>query len=77
MVLSRLPLHKHIRRLKHPRLNRRKRHRLGDILTIAICAVEGSLPAYRFLRVAAKRNFAAANAQVRIKTVAAAVRGRG
>jgi hypothetical protein len=26
MVLSRLSLHKHIRRLKDPRLNRRKRH---------------------------------------------------
>jgi predicted transposase YbfD/YdcC len=39
MVLSRLSLHKHIRRLKDPRLNRRKRHLLGDILTIAICAV--------------------------------------
>ena len=39
MVLSRLSLHKHIRRLRDPRLNRRKRHLLGDILTIAICAV--------------------------------------
>jgi DDE_Tnp_1-associated len=39
MVLSRLSLYKHIRRLKDPRLNRRKRHLLGDILTIAVCAV--------------------------------------
>jgi hypothetical protein len=39
MVLSRLSLHKHIRRLKDPHLNRRKRHLLGDILTIAVCAV--------------------------------------
>jgi hypothetical protein len=39
MALSRLSLHKHIRRLKDPRLNRRKRHLLGDILTIAVCAV--------------------------------------
>jgi hypothetical protein len=39
MPQSRLSLHKHIRRLKNPRLNRRKRHLLGDILTIAVCAV--------------------------------------
>jgi DDE_Tnp_1-associated len=39
MALSRLSLHKHIRRLKDPRINRRKRHLLGDILTIAVCAV--------------------------------------
>jgi hypothetical protein len=39
MALSRLSLHKHIRRLKDPRLNRRKRHLLSDILTIAVCAV--------------------------------------
>jgi hypothetical protein len=39
MAFSRLSLHKHIRRLKDPRLNRRKRHLLGDILTIAVCAV--------------------------------------
>jgi hypothetical protein len=39
MVLSRLSLHKHIRCLQDPRLNRRKRHLLGDILTIAVCAV--------------------------------------
>lgn len=39
MTLSRLSLHKHIRRLKDPRLNRRKRHLLGDIVTIAVCAV--------------------------------------
>jgi len=39
MALSRLALHKHIRRLKDPRINRRKRHLLGDILTIAVCAV--------------------------------------
>jgi hypothetical protein len=35
----RLSLYKHIRRLNDPRLNRRKRHLLGDILTIAVCAV--------------------------------------
>jgi hypothetical protein len=39
MALSRLSLHKHLRRLKDPRRNRRKRHLLGDILTLAICAV--------------------------------------
>lgn len=39
MALSRLSLYKHIRRLKDPRINRRKRHLLGDILTIAVCAV--------------------------------------
>jgi hypothetical protein len=39
MALSRLSLHKHIGRLKDPRINRRKRHLLGDILTIAVCAV--------------------------------------
>jgi hypothetical protein len=39
MVLSRLSLHKHIRRLQDPRSNRCKRHLLSDILTIAICAV--------------------------------------
>lgn len=39
MALSRLSLHKHIRRLQDPRLNRRKRHLLGNILTIAVCAV--------------------------------------
>jgi predicted transposase YbfD/YdcC len=39
MVRSRLSLHKHIRRLHDPRLNRRKRHLLSDILTIAVCAV--------------------------------------
>lgn len=39
MVLSRLSLYRHIRRLKDPRLNRRKLHLLGDILTIAVCAV--------------------------------------
>jgi len=39
MALTRLSLHKHIGRLKDPRLNRRKRHLLGDILTIAVCAV--------------------------------------
>jgi predicted transposase YbfD/YdcC len=39
MTGSRLSLHKHLRRLKDPRLNRRKRHLLGDILTIAVCAV--------------------------------------
>ncbi len=36
MVLSRLSLSKYIRRLKDPRLNRRKRHLLSDILPIAI-----------------------------------------
>jgi hypothetical protein len=30
MVRSRLSLHKHIHRLQDPRLNRRKRHLLGD-----------------------------------------------
>ncbi|MHB1425929.1 MAG: transposase family protein [Gemmataceae bacterium] len=39
MALSRLSLHKHIRRLQDPRIKRRKRHLLGDILTIAVCAV--------------------------------------
>jgi hypothetical protein len=39
MVRSRLSLYKHICRLKDHRLNRRKRHLLGDILTIALCAV--------------------------------------
>jgi hypothetical protein len=39
MPQSRLSLHKHIRRLQDPRLNRRKRHLFGDILTIAVCAV--------------------------------------
>jgi predicted transposase YbfD/YdcC len=39
MVRSRLSLHKYIRRLHDPRLNRRKRHLLADILTIAVCAV--------------------------------------
>ena len=38
MPQSRLSLHKHMRRLQDPRLNRRKRHLLGDILTIAVCA---------------------------------------
>jgi hypothetical protein len=39
MPQSRLSLHTHIRRLQDPRLNRRKRHLLGDILTIAVYAV--------------------------------------
>lgn len=39
MARQRFSLHKHIRRLLDPRLNRRKRHLLGDILTIAVCAV--------------------------------------
>jgi predicted transposase YbfD/YdcC len=39
MAQSRLSLHKHLRRLHDPRLNRRKRHLLADILTIAVCAV--------------------------------------
>lgn len=39
MAQLRLSLHKHIRRLHDPRLNRRKRHILADILTIAVCAV--------------------------------------
>ena len=39
MAPSRLSLHKHIRRLHDPRLDRRKRHLLADILTIAVCAV--------------------------------------
>lgn len=39
MARSRLSLHQHIRRLKDPRINRRKRHLLLDILTIAVCAV--------------------------------------
>ena len=39
MARSRLSLQRHIRRLKDPRLNRRKRHLLLDILTIAVCAV--------------------------------------
>jgi len=39
MAQSRLSLHKHIRRLHDPRLDRRKRHLLADILTIAVCAV--------------------------------------
>jgi predicted transposase YbfD/YdcC len=39
MTQARLSLHKHIRRLHDPRLNRRKRHLLADILTIAVCAV--------------------------------------
>ncbi len=39
MARSRLSLQQHIRRLKDPRLNRRKRHLLLDILTIAVCAV--------------------------------------
>jgi predicted transposase YbfD/YdcC len=39
MARSRLSLHKHIRRLRDPRLDRRKRHLLADILTIAVCAV--------------------------------------
>jgi len=39
MAPSRLSLHKHLRRLPDPRLDRRKRHLLADILTIAVCAV--------------------------------------
>lgn len=39
MARQRLSLHKHIRRLHDPRLNHRKSHLLGDILTIAVCAV--------------------------------------
>jgi predicted transposase YbfD/YdcC len=34
-----LPLLRHFRSLKDPRINRRKRHSLEDILVIAICAV--------------------------------------
>ena len=44
MTLSRLSLHKHIRRLKDPRINRRKRHLLGDILTMSAPAPPGLLP---------------------------------
>ena len=39
MARQHLSLHQHLRRLQDPRINRRKRHLLGDILTIAICAV--------------------------------------
>jgi predicted transposase YbfD/YdcC len=39
MGTSPLSIRKHFARLKDPRLNRRKRHLLTDIVTIAICAI--------------------------------------
>ena len=39
MAPSVLSIRKHFANLRDPRLNRRKRHLLADILTIAVCAV--------------------------------------
>lgn len=42
MAVSTFGLAPYLRRLKDPRVNRRKRHLLGDILTMALCAVIGN-----------------------------------
>jgi predicted transposase YbfD/YdcC len=39
MPVATLSIHKHFARLPDPRINRRKRHRLTDLITIALCAV--------------------------------------
>jgi predicted transposase YbfD/YdcC len=39
MVVSPVAIKKHFARLKDPRVNRRKRHQLVDIIVIALCAV--------------------------------------
>lgn len=42
MAVSTFGLTPHLRRLKDPRVNRCKRHLLGDIVTMALCAVIGN-----------------------------------
>jgi hypothetical protein len=39
MAASALSIRHHFARLLDPRVNRRKRHLLGDLLVIAVCAV--------------------------------------
>jgi len=55
-----LPIRKHLRRLKDPRINRRKLHLLSDIVTMAICAVIGNANTWKDVATfARRRNFAA------------------
>jgi predicted transposase YbfD/YdcC len=42
MAVATFGLTPHLRRLKDPRIDRRKRHLLGDIITMALCAVIGN-----------------------------------
>src|SRR5439155_433441 len=55
MAASPLPIHKHLRRLKDPRINRRKLHLLSDIITIAICAVIGNANTWKDVATFARR----------------------
>lgn len=55
MVTSSFRLPHYLRRLKDPRLNRRKRHGLVDIITMAICAVIGGADTWKDIATFARR----------------------
>jgi predicted transposase YbfD/YdcC len=55
VATSPLSLHKFLRRLKDPRLNRCKRHLLIDIITMAICAVIGQADTWSDIAIFARR----------------------
>jgi predicted transposase YbfD/YdcC len=55
VVTSSFGLPNYLRRLKDPRINRRKRHVLGDIITMAICAVIGGADTWKDIATFARR----------------------
>ncbi len=55
MASSSFGLRKHLACLKDPRINRRKRHLLGDIITMAICAVIGGADTWKDIATFARR----------------------
>jgi predicted transposase YbfD/YdcC len=55
MAMSAVSIRTHFARLKDPRLNRRRRHRLVDIVVIAICAVVCGANTFRQVEAFGKR----------------------
>src|SRR5215472_2777448 len=55
MAAAPLSLGKYLRRLKDPRIERNKRHRLIDIITIAVCAVIGNADSWEDIATFARR----------------------
>jgi predicted transposase YbfD/YdcC len=55
MSLSTSALHRSLRSLKDPRINRCKRHLLLDIITMALCAVLGGADTWKDIAVFARR----------------------